>query len=83
VLAWQEWFQEFYGGDEVAFLDVHREIDGIEVGFTAETAPEIGISLDVGLRFAAAWTNKDELSQAALAGPAEVLDQPVDRNLVS
>ena len=34
------------GCAELAFVRAHHEVDGIEVGFTTETAAEIGAAID-------------------------------------
>jgi hypothetical protein len=62
-------FEEVHGGDEVAALDRHHQIDGIEVGFAGEAAGEVGLRVDGGEELAAAWTEEAESPLAVLVRP--------------
>ena len=82
--AWrQEGCEEFDGGYEFPLAGTHREVDGVEVGFAAEAAAEVGAAVDVGARFTTTRADEDELAVAAFVGPAQMADQPVDGDVVA
>ena len=58
-----------YGGDEVAFIERHGQVDGVEVDFATETASQIGARIDDRKEFAAARTDKAE---PAVTRPAKI-----------
>ena len=70
-------------GTEVALTGTDREVDRIEVGFAVETTSQVGSWIDGRFGFLATGTEEHEPSIAGFAGPAEVLDQLGDRNVVA
>ena len=78
VSAGQQGNEVFDGLSEFALARGHREVDGIEVGFTAEATTEIGSGIHVRLALLAAWTDEHEASAVHLGRPAEMLDQRIE-----
>ena len=71
------------GGDEVAALNRHHQIDGIEVGLAVEATGEVGPRIDGGEELAAARTEEAESSFAVLVRPVELGHQLDDGNFVA
>ena len=78
----QQGFQELDCLHEVPFAGQHDEVNGIEVGATVEAAAEVRVPLDGRVHLTTARADERELALAMFAGPIEVLDQPVGRDLV-
>jgi hypothetical protein len=68
---------------EVHLTRGDREIDWIEIRLATETTSEIRLAFDVRYRFVAAGTEKDESAVSTLVWPVQVLDEPIDRNLIA
>jgi hypothetical protein len=72
------------GLEEVASLDDHDEVNGVEVALAAEAAAEIGTWIGGRIELFTDWTEEAEDAFASFAGPAEAtVNQSVDRDLVA
>jgi len=63
--------QEVHGVNEGARLNFHRKINGIEVGFTVETASQVRAGVDRRLAFAAQRTDEHQLVVSPLVRPIQ------------
>jgi hypothetical protein len=66
------WFKVGDGLEEVASLDDHDEVDGVEVALTTEAAAEIGAWIGGRIELFADGTEEAEDAFASFARPAEV-----------
>ena len=60
--AGKEWLEIFDSSHEIPFLDGHREIDRVEVGFAGEAAAEIGAGVDRRVILVTARAQESQLS---------------------
>ncbi len=72
-----------HGGDEVALLDGHRQVDGIEVRAAVEAAAQVRARVDRRVKLLAARTEERKLSLAQLVGPLQLLEQHRPGDLVA
>ena len=56
------WSMAFNGVDEGALVDGDDEVDGVEVGVTAEAASEVGRGVGCGVELTAARAQESEVS---------------------
>ena len=75
--------KEVHGGDEVAVLDQHHEINGIEVGLTGEAAGEVGSRVNRGQELATLGTEEAEASVALFVRPFELAQQRGDGQFIA
>ena len=67
-----------------AVLDGDDEVDGVEVGVTAEAASEVGRGIGCGVELSAARAQESEVSVGGFARPVEYLgDDVIDVDIVS
>ena len=80
---WESLLQEVDGGDEIAVVDDHQQVDRIEVGFTAKATSQVGTLVDGRKGFAALRTDEADPSVSYFMRPAEKGENVRERDIVS
>jgi hypothetical protein len=82
-LAREERLEELDGIHELAVADVDGKVDRVEVDLAVKATAQIRVAFDGREELAALGTEKDESPVPSFVRPVELLDQPVQRNVIS